>query len=487
MMSFGSMFKSSSANTVGAGSASSSSVCPIPSNCSAVWESERSNGTDWSAANLTSQDPPRFEAALAKNPPTAAKANSSSTSASGSGSGHDSQASEEAWAVELHSGRWRVDTAYSRPTEAGKQSGSASEGWLYGKNFSQLDGRLQDESPNPRSAAVRRRRWLRLKQDESQRSGNSSSYSYSPSTTIFEEFDDGASEIAESLAESIQTTMTSASGADPTKRKSSASYFGHRRAKHAPEWDINFRVHDSTLSAIASEIKQLEKQCEAMEAENKKEWKDMVKASLETQIQYFEKACSQLTAQIEKDVSKGLSHVSAMEDDLRTVTDKLDEKKRALYFPTSRISMGQAGVYLAMDEYWIEHTSGQFVLQLVPDRLKPYAEIVLRGDTAPVSDQANATQAHASGAGISLRLKVENFRLAGDKGKNVPKLHIENMHLQLALNASLSLYFDADMKQWSCASKDLKLEIISLKGPYGVTKRYESQRLTFNYWSDVSF
>lgn len=67
-----------------------------------------------------------------------------------------------------------------------------------------------------------------------------------------------------------------------------------------------------------------------------------------------------------------------------------------------------------------------------------------------------------------MRLKVEGFKLAGDKGKSIPKLKFENLKVSLGLSCRVTFVYDDIKAQWTCKTFNLKL--LSFKGPYGITR-----------------
>ena len=62
-----------------------------------------------------------------------------------------------------------------------------------------------------------------------------------------------------------------------------------------------------------------------------------------------------------------------------------------------------------MDDLWLEHASGSFVLNLVPNKDSPQFNLRLSGAKA-------ATDSGSSG--MIVRLKIEGLKLAGEPGKD---------------------------------------------------------------------
>lgn len=64
------------------------------------------------------------------------------------------------------------------------------------------------------------------------------------------------------------------------------------------------------------------------------------------------------------------------------------------------------GVYLALDDFWIEYVSGGFNVEIAPNNKQtPYIAIRLHGSTGQEA------------LGVMARLQLEGFKLAGDKGR----------------------------------------------------------------------
>lgn len=141
------------------------------------------------------------------------------------------------------------------------------------------------------------------------------------------------------------------------------------------------------------------------------------------------------------------------------------------YFPTSHIVLGQGGIYCALEDVWVEVASGYFVCELIPNRDSPAIQVVLSGTRAggggssggpadgaemtmedeaaemvssPFSAKGPApvpTGAPAPGPnGISVKIKLEGLKLAGDSGTGVPKLGFDSISVTLVLQVMKFAY-----------------------------------------------
>lgn len=72
---------------------------------------------------------------------------------------------------------------------------------------------------------------------------------------------------------------------------------------------------------------------------------------------------------------------------------------------------------------------------------------------------------------MTVQFRAEGFKLAGDKGKKIPKLAFENLKLAVSLTLQMTLSFDTNTKKWLLPSKGFNLRILSFKGPYGINRR----------------
>jgi hypothetical protein len=243
-----------------------------------------------------------------------------------------------------------------------------------------------------------------------------------------------------------------------TSPKEGASASRRQSVKISRDTDPALRVHDATLSAIGKQIKFIEAEAKKAEDEKLKTWKEEVKPHLESTIADLEKRIGVIKQRIEKEADRGYAHVSKLEDDLEKKTVELDVAKRCLYFPYTDITLGTGGVYLALNDFWLEYCSGGYHIEITPDRAFPSISLRLRGVKGKEA------------AGVQARLQLEGFRLAGDKGKGVPKLNFSQIKVTIGFTADVVLKFNHKLSKWEINSKDFKINVVSFKGPYGINR-----------------
>jgi len=177
-----------------------------------------------------------------------------------------------------------------------------------------------------------------------------------------------------------------------------------------------------------------------------------------------------VVTRIENEASLGADHVQGLEDALRDLGDQLDQKKRRLYFPDSSYTFGSQGVYFGLDAFWLQFASGHFILNLTPDSVLhalPHISLLLGGTSKnPAS-------------GVTIKCKLEGFKLKGDRGTKVPKLNFENLKLQVGLTLTMKITYDMEKQCWSLPANRFNLKIISFKGPYGLNRSIVGMVLSF--------
>jgi hypothetical protein len=267
---------------------------------------------------------------------------------------------------------------------------------------------------------------------------------------------------------------------------------------HQQNCDPSIKVYGTTLSAIGKQIKMIEGESKKEDELVQKHWRDVIKPQLERDIARLEKNLIQLKQLLERELhrqpmpgsatsgsntSSGstfagmlqgqaptpadpskemIDYINKLEEELNSTNEKLDAFKQQLYFPDSPYTFGQGGVYVAMQDYWVEHISGSFALSLLPSngRLTEYPQIRI---------SLSGTKKNPTG-GVTARVKVEGFKLMGDKGKNIPKLKFDVLKITIAFSFSAILQFHTKTNKWILDAKDFALSIISFKGPYGLNR-----------------
>ena len=219
--------------------------------------------------------------------------------------------------------------------------------------------------------------------------------------------------------------------------------------------DLNLRIRDTSLTSIGKQIKLKEIEANQLEDSDNKDWQKYNKPALQIQITELEKYVNNLKSQIEIEVLKGLEYIIELEEELKNYSNRLEEVKKKYFFPQSPITLGQNGIYAALDDFWLENASGNFQLDLIPSKEKPSIKINVSG---------------MNNTGINIRIKAEGFKLAGDKGKRIPKIKMDNLKVTLSLKINIIINFDINSNKWVTNPKEFKVELLSFKGPYGLTQ-----------------
>lgn len=306
----------------------------------------------------------------------------------------------------------------------------------------------------PKEFVVRRKRWIRTVKStnpslsdkflQSHQSANyydgdlrespkfSSNFKESDEDDAESEYEPSESDLANSdinfELESDRDENMSVMDSDETNfyaRKKSFAFGMSRQAStsvaisssiHSPSSDIVLRIKDTNLTNLGRVIRNLEMRCENMDNIEQSDWAKYKKPTLKLQITELEKYCKNLHLQIESQVHRGLEVVSKLEDELNTFSERLETIKKKFYFPDSKLSFGQNGIYVAFDDFWLENISGQFDLEMAPSKINPYLRLVVNG-----TDDRNRGL-KSKGSGMMIRMKIDKFKLAGDKGKRIPKI-----------------------------------------------------------------
>lgn len=344
---------------------------------------------------------------------------------------------------------------------------NSRNGWIYAASFEDMDNNAIDvltDSNNLSTSSVRRRRWIRTVKEST---GDDINYTNRETN----ELDVGAdveftvdSDEERHTEESDSFTATSnpsLSGANNQNIESDVfSLFNFAKKNGSYDTDTTpFFLHDSGLIAIGKQISLIEAFCKKDEEHAEQEWKKTEKPQLESQIKELEKSCANLNSRIEKEIRIGLEHINALERDVKAHQEVLESVKKRFYFPNSSIVVGQGGVYAGLDDVWLEHASGHFEIELVPCKDKPQIKVVLTSGNISEGEK-----------GVSIRLKAEGFKLAGDKGKGIPKLSMSSIKLTLVLVANILIDYDHKLSKWVTNSKNFSIKLVSFKGPYGTSK-----------------
>jgi hypothetical protein len=445
-----------------------------------IEESERFKGS-WSADHLMPNDPLRFKSSAGQsstfpNPPLA-----------------------EGWEWV---GVWEVEK-YSN-------EGSTPLEWIYGFSFEDIERGIGSLEPFNRTKGqylVRRKRWIRTVKPSSSPSlkpvvnptVSPAKSTHPPQTStpfklsetpdkrtsigeesviLGDEFDPSVSADVDAVIGAADAKFEVEFDADEADLNISHEPEESDRKMYFPQFQTNFlssnghtnlpaefniRVRDPSLVAIGKQIKAIEAECKSMDDSDNSDWIKYNKPALVIQIRELEKVCEAFKEKIDKEVHKGLDHITALEEELRSYTNRLEEAKKKFYFPQSFMSIGQGGIYMALDDFWLENASGHFDIDLIPSKDAPEIQITLTGS----KDKDGNTS-----GGMSFRLRVDGFKLAGDKGKRIPKFKFDEMKVLVSLRASIFIHYEVNTSKWIVKNpKNFKIELLSFKGPYGITQR----------------
>ena len=241
-----------------------------------------------------------------------------------------------------------------------------------------------------------------------------------------------------------------------------------------------------TLGDIGRNMKALEDNAKRIDIERMEDWESYQKPVYKVQQTELTQSVKETQETLEKEMYKGPEHTKTIEDKLKAFTDVLEDVKKKLYFPSSAYTLGGDGVYIGLDDYWLEYCEGFFEVALYPssdqDRKElpsvgkhPYILINITGSDPTIGSGGP----DGLGGGCAVRLQVDNFKLNGDKGSGVPKLSLEILKVTLNIRLTLLLYYDSNAKVWKCKSGEgLKIKLVSFKGPYGLPRTLVATILT---------
>jgi len=133
-------------------------------------------------------------------------------------------------------------------------------------------------------------------------------------------------------------------------------------------------------------------------------------------------------------------------------------KKKKKYFPFSQITIGQGGIYAAVNELWAENISGNFSLEVIPGQ----------GQISNPTVKINLA--------VTLHIQATGFKLLGEKGKNIPRLSFDKLKVRLSVNSEIIMRYDVIKASW--ISDVFHFKVLSFKGPYGLTKSLVSTLLS---------
>lgn len=267
-------------------------------------------------------------------------------------------------------------------------------GWLYGYDFRTLDVQ-EDIAANPSQRHnVRRKRWFRsvamivgeraLTEDESLVDGSTSSdpmeSGYAPSVTSTADsfFSFGMSTPTPKTRPKLNfKTPENDDEIEEEEEESDEDFQSMLMSEyHASQVSL---LKDPSLLNIGKKMKALELECKKEDDLKMKEFHANIEPSYKRTIKELDQRISELRKRIQNEISIGDEHIALLEQELQAHLEVQDSTKRSLYFPNSNITLGSGGVYFALDDFWLEYASGQFILDLVPSKETPQIILLLTG------------------------------------------------------------------------------------------------------------
>ena len=145
--------------------------------------------------------------------------------------------------------------------------------------------------------------------------------------------------------------------------------------------------------------------------------------------------------------------------------DSLEDIKKRYHFPLSRYVVGWSGMYIAMEDLWLEYASGQFLIDLIPNKDTPQFNITLCGTN------------ESTDSGMSIRVRLDEFKTKGDKGSKVPKVSLDKVKVTATVRISIQMSFNVHVSQWICPPKNFRIDLLSFRGPFGTRRTVVSAYL----------
>mmetsp|Transcript_16819 Transcript_16819/g.25283 ORF Transcript_16819/g.25283 Transcript_16819/m.25283 type:complete len:1239 (+) Transcript_16819:216-3932(+) len=332
----------------------------------------------------------------------------------------------------------------------------ADDGWLYAYDFRTLDG---TQSMSGDKFYVRRRKWVRgvgIATGEGSVAGETESR------------DEYTSVISGEDGEGPRLALTGRHDEDAAVEEFEQE---EDEEDEIQDEDVEAMLHstaalkakvhvirDPALIAIGKQMKAIEAECKKADEKKMKEWTKTIAPSYKTTIRELDKRIDALRKRIKAEAGVGDAHIALLEEELQAHLEVQDSTKRNLYFPNSALAVGSAGVYFALDDFWLEQASGQFILDLVPSKESPQIILLLTG----TSDKLES--------GVSFRLKIGGFKLRGDSGKGVPRLALDSLKVTMTLRVTMMLTYSVSRKCWMSSAQDFRVEMLYFKGPFGLSR-----------------
>jgi hypothetical protein len=327
------------------------------------------------------------------------------------------------------------------------------EGWHYAMTFEDMDNGIYSPCFREIQCMARRKQWKRAAKCQ-----NASINRGSKKAGTGDNLDNDKLSEASSKSEN-EFEVESDTGSSHLNEKSHQS--SSRKRLH----EIKFS--DPTVQAIAQQIKELEDLCDKKGNAYNKMWEKEQKPVLANQIKDFSSQIDDMKLKLERNIkkhndsnkNKGKEDSSSIYDstqelsDIQAVIDVIEDCKKKYFLPYSPIVVGSDGVYLGLDDVWLEYASGFFMLDLIPNPY-PQANLILTSKDG------------SKDSGVSISLQLEGFNLVGEKGKRIPQLNFSSLKISLVVRITIGLFYDLESKKWKDLPEMFQIEMLSFKGPY---------------------
>ena len=113
------------------------------------------------------------------------------------------------------------------------------------------------------------------------------------------------------------------------------------------------------------------------------------------------------------------------------------------------------------------------IINCIPHKDKEPPRITLLLSNSQDTTQSGSSTGGSTGAGdankdktggLTVRIKAEGFRLAGDKGMNVPRIKLASINVTAVLRVAVTMVFNTHTKKWFSTAKQFRVELLSFKG-----------------------
>ncbi|GBG26636.1 Hypothetical Protein FCC1311_028572 [Hondaea fermentalgiana] len=173
---------------------------------------------------------------------------------------------------------------------------------------------------------------------------------------------------------------------------------------------------------------------------------------------------------LNKDRDAVWDQVAQVEELVLRSNEEFERVKRELYFPRAegwRFKQGFDGVYVAMNDFWLEALSMRLSISVMDRTNTPGILVVAGGSRAPGSEHVRKIVARYSNAGKdspdasasapTIRGGVVSFRLDkcglyGEKGTKIPSMRPDQLRLLVEFTLTVPVQFSSKTNSWKATS-----------------------------------